>query len=115
MVQAIGTSGYIVTFILGLTGHSCSLLTFSQRQLHATSATLFFLSITIFDVMYLFMSLYDFILINIGAPQLSPYYISLCRFRTFIMDFAQTTSAWLLVCIAFDRLIRAVLPHRTRQ
>ena len=61
------------------------------------------------------MSLYDFLFINLGLPQLSPYYISLCRFRTFILNFAQTTSPWLLVCIAFDRIIRARLPHHTRQ
>ncbi|CAF1033817.1 unnamed protein product [Rotaria sordida] len=113
--SAIGMYGYVVTFSLGLIGHSCSLLTFSQRQLRSTSTTLLFFNITIFDMLYLFMSLYDFFLINLGLPQLSPYYISLCRFRTFIINFVQTISPWLLVFIAFDRVIRARLPHRTKQ
>lgn len=115
LANDIGISGYATTFVLGLIGHSCSFLTFSQRQLRTTSTTLLFLSVTTFDMSYLFMSLYDFILINLGIPQLSPYYISLCRFRTFILNFAQTASAWLLVCIAFDRFVRARLPHRVRQ
>ncbi|CAF2411413.1 unnamed protein product [Rotaria sp. Silwood2] len=112
---AIGTYGYIATFSLGLIGHSCSLWTFSQRRLRSTSTTVLFLTITIFDMLYLFMSLHDFFLINLGLPQLSLYYIPLCRFRTFIINFVQTISPWLLVFIAFDRVIRARLPHRTKQ
>jgi hypothetical protein len=112
--KAIGTYGYVVTFALGIVGHSSSLLTFSQRQLRSTSTTFFFLAMTIFDMLYLFMSLYDFLLINLGVPELSPYYISLCRFRTFIVDFVQTTSAWLFIFVAIDRFIRACLPHRTK-
>ena len=115
LAQRIGTYGYIVTFTLGLIGHSCSLLTFSQHELRATSTTLLFLTITLSDLSYQLMSLYDFILITLGLPQLSPYYIPLCRFRTFILNFTQTTSAWLLVLITFDRFVRAYLPHRTRQ
>jgi len=112
LAQEIGIIGYAVTFILGLVGHSCSLLTFSQSKLRSISTTVLFLSITICDMSYLFMSLHDFIC---KAPQLSPYYILLCRFRTFIINFTQTTSAWLFICVAFDRLIRTRLSHRTRQ
>ncbi|CAF3414324.1 unnamed protein product [Rotaria sp. Silwood1] len=111
----IGTYGFIATFSLGLIGHSCSLLTFSQHQLRSTSTTFLFRSITLFDMFYLFMSLYDFSLINLGLPQLSPYYISLCRFRTFIINFVQTISPWLLVFIGIDRVIRVRLPHRKKQ
>ncbi|CAF4161859.1 unnamed protein product [Adineta steineri] len=113
--QNISIYGYICTFTLGLIGHSCSLLTFSQRQLRSVSTSLLFLIITISDILFLLMSLYDFLLINIGIPQLSPYYIPLCRFRTFILNFTQTTSAWLLVCTGIDRLIRARLPHQTKR
>ncbi|CAF1464316.1 unnamed protein product [Adineta steineri] len=113
--QNIGIYGYICTFSLGLIGHSCSLLTFSQRQLRSVSTSLLFLIITISDILFLLMSLYDFLLINLGIPQLSPYYIPLCRFRTFILNFTQTTSAWLLVCTGIDRLIRARLPHQTKR
>ncbi|CAF1353845.1 unnamed protein product [Adineta steineri] len=113
--QNISIYGYICTFTLGLIGHSCSLLTFSQRQLRSVSTSLLFLIITTSDILFLLMSLYDFLLINIGIPQLSPYYIPLCRFRTFILNFTQTTSAWLLVCTGIDRLIRARLPHQTKR
>jgi hypothetical protein len=61
LAQEIGIIGYAVTFILGLVGHSCSLLTFSQSKLRSISTTVFFLSITICNMSYLFMSLYDFI------------------------------------------------------
>jgi hypothetical protein len=40
---------------------------------------------------------------------------SLCRFRTFILNFSSFTSAWLLALIATDRLIRARLPFRQAQ
>ncbi|CAF1042112.1 unnamed protein product, partial [Rotaria magnacalcarata] len=36
-------------------------------------------------------------------------------FRTFIINFVQIISSWLLVYIGFDRVIRARLPHHTRQ
>ncbi|CAF3344946.1 unnamed protein product [Rotaria socialis] len=111
----IGMYGYVATFSLGIVGHSCSLLTFSQRQLRSTSTTILFLSIKIFDMLYLFMSLYDFFLINPSLSQLSPYCISLCRFRTFTINFVQTISPWLLIYIEFDRVVRARLPHHTRQ
>lgn len=111
----IAILGYVITFGLGLVGHTCSLLTFCQRELRTTSTTVLFLGTTVSDLLYLFMSLYDFFLINLGIPQLSPHYDVLCRFRTFVMNFAQTTSAWLLVCVGLDRLVRARLPHRTRK
>ena len=106
---------YAITFTLGLLGHTCSLLIFCQRELRSTSTTLLFIGTTISDLLFLFFLLYDFVPINLGLAQLTPYYVQHCQFRTFIFNFVQTTSAWLLVCVSLDRFIRARLPHRTRR
>ncbi|CAF0873809.1 unnamed protein product [Adineta ricciae] len=108
----ISIYGYGFTFVFGIIGHILNLITFTRRQIRSTSTSIVFLIITIFDICYLLMSLYDFLFINLNLPQTSPNYIFLCRFRTFIINFVQTVSPWLLVCIAIDRLIRAHSPHQ---
>lgn len=114
-IQYANIVAYAITFTLGLLGHTCSLLTFCQRELRSTSTTLLFIGTTISDLFFLFIRLYDFVPTNLGLAKLTPYYVQLCQFRTFIFNFVQTTSAWLLVCVSLDRLIRARLPHRTRR
>ncbi|CAF1171396.1 unnamed protein product [Adineta ricciae] len=107
----ISIYGYGFTFIFGIIGHILNIITFTRRQIRSTSTGLVFLIITIFDICYFSMSIYDFLFINLNLPQTDPNYIFLCRLRTFIINFVQTVSPWLLVCIAIDRLLRARSPH----
>ena len=114
-IQNINTGVYAIIFALGIVGHSCSLLTFCQRELRSTSTTVLFLGTTLSDLLFLFIRLDDFLPINLGTSQQSASYVQICQFHTFLVSLAQTTSAWLIVCVSFDRLIRARLPHRTRR
>jgi hypothetical protein len=66
---------------------------------------LLFIFMTLFDAMYLLMSIRD---ILVQAFQMSILVsAALCRFRSFIVNFSATTSSWILVLIACDRSIRA--------
>ena len=63
--QAIGLYGYILTFPFGFIGHICNLLTFSSKVLRTTSTGLLFIFLTISDIMYQLMSIFDFITQNL--------------------------------------------------
>ena len=103
MAQTIGYYGYIFTFPLGFIGNVCSLLTFSSTTLRCTSTGLFFLCLTISDILYQLVSIYDFLEQILQVSIIRNQY--LCRFRTFIFNFSTVTSAWLLVFISIDRLV----------
>ena len=108
--QAIGFYGYWLTSPLGFLGHICSLITFSSKTLRQTSTGVLFICLTISDILYLSISIRDFITFTAKWPTIQNVY--LCRVRTFIVSFSTVTSAWLLVLIALDRWVRAHFPHR---
>ena len=108
--QAIGFYGYIFSTPFGFLGHICSIITFSSEDLRRTSTGLLFIFLAFSDLLYLFISIRDFIAITLELPSIRNDH--LCRFREFTSNFAAFTSSWLLVLISIDRLIRARFPHQ---
>lgn len=108
-VNDIDFYGYIFATPLGFVGHACSLITFLSKTLRITSVGFLFICLTISDVLYLSMSTYEF-LQDVDVPVLRSEHV--CRFYTFILNFSTFTSAWLLVLIAIDRLVRVRFPFR---
>ncbi|CAF1542569.1 unnamed protein product [Rotaria sordida] len=113
LAQKIGLYGYIFTFPLGFIGHILSLVTFSSQTLRVTSTGFLFICLTLSDIIYQLMSINDFIIQVLRVPTSKSVY--LCRLRTFILNFLTFTSAWILVLISMDRLIRVRFPHKQRQ
>lgn len=100
---------YIMTSPFGFIGHTCSLITFSSKTLRVTSIGFLFICLTISDLLYLFFFICDFLQdINVSILRSE----ELCRSRAFVINFSSVTSAWLLVLIAIDRLIRIRFPFR---
>jgi hypothetical protein len=110
MSSPITLYNLMVIYSLGFTGHICSLITFSSKQLRVTSTGLLFVCLGISDALYLSMTIYDFITITLHLPIMPSAY--LCRFRTFIQNFSSITSTWLLVLISIDRFVGACFPYQ---
>ncbi|CAF3153222.1 unnamed protein product [Rotaria sp. Silwood2] len=113
LAQKIGFYGYMFTFPLGFIGHTLSLVTFSSQVLHATSTGFLFICLTLSDILYQLMSIHDFIVQVLRVATFKSVY--LCRFHTFFLNFSTFTSAWILVLISMDRLIRVRFPHQQRR
>jgi hypothetical protein len=110
VAQAIGFYSYLFTSPLGFLGHACSLITFSAKPLRQTSTRFLFICLTLSDLLYLIISILDFITLTLLMPIIRNDH--LCRFRIFIINVTTVTSSWFLVLIAVDRLIRARFPYR---
>ena len=104
---------FLFTLPWGLIGHVSSLITFSSRTLRLTSTGFLFICLTLSDVLYLLMSIRDILVQAFSVSILISAH--LCRFRSFIINFSATTSSWLLVLIALDRLIRTRFPFQQAQ
>ena len=100
---------YVMTSPFGFIGHTCSLITFSSKTLRVNSTGFLFIFLTLSDLLYLFFFICDF-LQDISVPMLRRE--ELCRCRAFVLNVSSVTSAWLLVLIAIDRLIRVRFPFR---
>jgi hypothetical protein len=59
------------------------------------------------------MTINDFIKQNLQLATVQSEYI--CRFRTFILNFSTFTSAWVLVLISMDRLVRVCFPYQQQR
>ncbi|CAF0865340.1 unnamed protein product [Adineta steineri] len=103
-----GLYGYGLSYTLGFIGHTCSLITFSSKNLRQTSTGLLFIFLTFANILYQLITIRDFITLYLLIPTIPS--VELCRFCTFIRNFSTFTSAWLLVFIAIDRFIRARFP-----
>ena len=105
----VNADGFMVMSPFGFIGHACSLLTFANKTLRATSTGFLFIFLTLSDILYLSVAVPEFIQeLNISIVRSE----TLCRFRAFITNFSAGTSAWILVLIAIDRLIRVRFPFR---
>ena len=100
---------YAITSPFGFLGQICSLITFSSKSLRITSTGFLFIVLTLSDASYLLISIYDF-LEDLDLPMLTSEHI--CRLVTFIQNFSTVASAWFLVLIAMDRLVRVRFPFR---
>ena len=110
VAQSISFYGYILTSPLGFLGHACSLITFFAKPLRLTSTALLFICLTMVDIIYLSISIYDFLALTIRVQVLVNF--SLCRFRLFMLYCLATIAAWILGLIALDRLIRTRFPFQ---
>ncbi|CAF0929971.1 unnamed protein product [Adineta ricciae] len=109
--EAVGFYGYLLSTPFGFVGHICSIITFSSQTLRSTSTGLVFMTLTLSDMLYLFISIRDFVSVTLNLPSIRSEH--LCRFREFASNFAAFTSSWLLVLISIDRLICTHFPYRT--
>jgi hypothetical protein len=112
--------GYILLFLFGFFGHINSIIIFLRRTLRSVSTSCLFICVTISDIIYLSVCIYDFLYTGIGLspvdsqtnPDLSN---ALCRFRSFIQSVAMCSSAWLLLTIAIDRWLRIRFPFKVKK
>ncbi|CAF3304522.1 unnamed protein product [Rotaria sp. Silwood2] len=106
--------GYLFTFLLGFPGNIASLFTFSQPTLRKISTGCLFITLAISDTLYLLICIFDFL--EFGLQIRFYHYVAydeLCRFRSFIMNVTQISSAWILVIVSIDRWIRTRFPFKS--
>jgi hypothetical protein len=112
--------GYIFLFLFGYFGHISSIIIFLRRTLRAVSTSSLFVCITLSNIIYLLVCIYDFLYTGVGLtpvnsqtnPNLSN---ALCRFRSFIQSVAMCSSAWLLLAISIDRWLRIRFPFQVKK
>lgn len=111
----IALFGYAILFVLGLFGHTNSLLIFLRPTLRCISTSYLFITLTISDSIYLLVSIYYFINtgLQIRDTSLSPS--AMCQLRDYIQWTAMCSNAWLLAAIATDRWIRVRFPFKSKQ
>lgn len=118
--KQIALYGYIFLFIFGYFGNIITIIIFLQKTLRSISTNSLFICISISNIIYLLVCIYDFLYAGLGLTPIDSdiYYelaSALCRFRTFLQSFAMCSSAWLLVAISIDRWIRIRYPFRVKQ
>jgi hypothetical protein len=118
--QQLFLYGYIFLFLFGYFGHISTIIIFLQHTLRSISTSCLFICVTISNIIYLLVCIYDFLYIGIGLTPVNNQNNAnlsnaLCRFRSFIQSVAMCSSAWLLLSISIDRWIRIRFPFRVRQ
>ena len=68
--------GYLFIFLIGFPGNIASLLTFSQPTLRKVSTGCLFITLAIFDILYLLMCIFDFL--EFGLEVIEIYLQKLC-------------------------------------
>jgi hypothetical protein len=120
MQRNLALYGYILLFLFGYFGHINTIIIFLRQTLRSVSTSCLFICITISNVIYLSVCIYDFLYTGLGLtpvdsqtnPDLSN---ALCRLRSFIQTVAMCSSAWLLVTISIDRWIRIRFPFKVNK
>lgn len=109
----IGTSIFTLIYILGFTGNTLALITFSNRRMRQISSSIFLLILSISDIIALITSLW-FFLGDAFSIQLQNYSALACRIRTFFAYVCMDLSSWCIAGLAFDRFLRIEVPVRAR-
>ncbi|CAF4527870.1 unnamed protein product [Rotaria sp. Silwood2] len=106
--------GYLFIFLIGFPGNIASLFTFSRPTLRKVSTGCLFITLAISDISHLLICIFDFLEFGLQI-HFYPYvaYNELCRFRSFIMNVTQVSSAWILVIVSIDRWIRTRFPFKS--
>ncbi|CAF0810344.1 unnamed protein product [Adineta steineri] len=112
--------GYIFLFLVGYFGHISSIIIFFRRTLRTVSTSCLFVCVTVSNIIYLLVCIYDFLYVGIGLTpinvQTNPAASNaLCRFRSFIQSVAMCSSAWLLLAISIDRWLRIRFPFQVKK
>ena len=108
----VNAYGLLAMSPFGFIGHTCSLVTFSSKTLRTTSTGFLFILLTLCDILYLSIMVPE-LMQELGTEILRSEV--LCRSRPFIFNTSTVISAWLLVLIAIDRLIRVRFPFQQAQ
>lgn len=92
--------GYILLFLFGFFGHINSIRIFLHHTLRSISTSSLFICVTISDIIYLLVSIDDFLYTGVGLKLVqkeTDSYLAdtLCRFRSFIQSIVMCLSAWL--------------------
>ncbi|CAF1452330.1 unnamed protein product [Adineta steineri] len=112
--------GYILLFLFGFFGHINSIIIFLRRTLRSVSTSCLFICVSISDITYLLVCIYDFLYTGLALTPIDTATNSnlsnvLCRFRSFIKSVAMCTSAWLLLAIVIDRWLRIRFPFQVKK
>ncbi|CAF3984555.1 unnamed protein product [Adineta steineri] len=112
--------GYILLFLFGFFGHINSIIIFLRRTLRSVSTSCLFICVSISDITYLLVCIYDFLYTGLALTPIdtatnSNLSNALCRFRSFIKSVAMCTSAWLLLAIVIDRWLRIRFPFQVKK
>jgi hypothetical protein len=112
--------GYIFLFLFRYFGHINTILIFLRQTLLSVSTSSLFICITISNIIYLLVCIYDFLYIGIGLTPVNSETNSnlsnaLCRFRLFIQSAAMCSSAWVLLILTIDIFLRLRAQQQQRQ
>jgi hypothetical protein len=108
--------GLGLIFLLGFIGNLASIATFMRPTLRVTSTGFLFLILAPSDIVFLLVSIFDFIEVGLTqGPILLAYYDSLCRFRWYLKGFIQFFSAWILLLVTIDRWLRTRFPFKANR
>lgn len=105
--------GFLLTFLLGFVSCLLSLSTFMQATFRKHSTGCLFIALLMSNIFYLIICVFDFVEFGLQVRfwHRTPY-TGLCRFRTFINNFSQFTTAWFLTFICIDQWIRTRFPSQ---
>ncbi|CAF1307895.1 unnamed protein product [Adineta steineri] len=112
--------GYVLLFLFAFIGHINSIIIFLRQTLRTLSTSCLFICVTLSNIIYLLVCIYDFLYTGVGLPsvnlQTNPNLSHAhCRFRSFIQSVAMCSSAWLLLAISIDRWLRIRYPFKARR
>ncbi|CAF1159882.1 unnamed protein product [Adineta ricciae] len=79
--EAVGFYGFLLSTPFGFVGRICSIITFSSQALRSTPTGLVFMTLTVSDMLYLFISIRDFVSVTLNLPSIRSEH--LCHFREF--------------------------------
>lgn len=88
--------GYLTVMCIGFFGNTCQIITFSRKTMRHVSTGVFFLALSISDLMYLLLCTYVLVIFGFQQSDQSNQTIS-CRIRHFSNNLATNFSAWMLM------------------
>ncbi|CAF1021296.1 unnamed protein product [Rotaria sordida] len=106
--------GYIVFLIIGFIGNICQIMTFLRKTMRNISTGIFFLALSVSNIIYLLVSIYVLMIYGFQISDQSNY-PKTCQFRHYMIYLSTNFSAWMLTLISCDRWIRSQFPIKAQR
>ena len=104
--------GSLTVMIVGVIGNILSFIIMAQKSMRTTVSTLFFLVLSVVDILTIILVQIRYFGIGIEFGDIRVKSNIVCKSHAFLVYWLSDLSAWILVCVTIERCIGVHLPHK---
>lgn len=103
-----------ILLLIGTVGNSLVLAVVVRSNLRKLTTSLYLIVLAVVDTAILYNGLMRYWIKEITGTDIRMASVSSCKVQTFFAYFLVQFEAWILVCVAFERMVAVFHPHRAK-